>query len=83
MLVHFSAAWNGPCKQLQPIIDKIADDYQGKIKVGVLDIDESLETSKKYGITSVPTCTLFEGGARRGMITGLTMREELIQLLAV
>ncbi|WNG54761.1 thioredoxin [Archangium gephyra] len=83
VLVDFMAVWAGPCKQMEPIIDKIADDYKGKVKVGKLDIDESPNTTRKYGIRSVPTQVVFKGGAKSGEVTGLTSREKLLQLLGV
>jgi len=55
VLVDFGATWCGPCKILAPIVEKLADEFQGKIKVGKLDIDESPGVSAKYGIRSVPT----------------------------
>ncbi|WP_437673386.1 thioredoxin [Sorangium sp. So ce131] len=81
VLLDFSATWCGPCKALAPIVDKIADDFQGKVKVGKLDIDESPETTKKYGIRSVPTVLAFNGGQKTGSQVGLANREKLLQLV--
>ena len=81
VLVDFSATWCGPCKQLAPIVDKIADDFKGKIKVGKLDIDDAPETAKKYGVRSVPTVLVFNGGQKTGTQAGLTNRETLLKLL--
>jgi thioredoxin 1 len=83
VLVDFTATWCGPCKALAPIVDKIAADFQGKIKVGKVDIDDAPETAKKYGVKSVPTCMVFKGGQKSGMQAGLTTREKLVELLAV
>ena len=55
VLVDFSAVWCGPCKQIAPLIDQLADEYVGKVKVTHLDIDESPGTASKYGIRGVPT----------------------------
>lgn len=80
VLVNFSATWCGPCKALNPVIDKIADDYEGKIKVTKLDIDDSPETTTKYNVRSVPTVILFRGGEKKGQVVGLTTRDNLIRL---
>ncbi len=83
VLVDFTATWCGPCKALAPIVDKIADDYQGKVRVGKLDIDDAPEMARKYGIRSVPTVLVFKGGQKTGQHVGLTTRDKLVQLLGV
>ena len=59
VLVDFYADWCGPCKMVSPIIDKLAQEYQGKILVAKLNIDQNQETTTKYGIMSIPTVILF------------------------
>ena len=71
VLVDFSAAWCGPCKQLSPIIDELAQEYSGKVKVGKVDIDEASDTAGQFGIMSVPTVLLFKGGEKVDQIVGL------------
>ena len=71
VLVDFSATWCGPCRQLSPIIDEIAQEYAGRIKVGKVDVDESQEVSGKYGIVSVPTVLFFKGGKKVDTLIGL------------
>lgn len=83
VLVDFTATWCGPCKALAPIVDKLADDFQGKVKVGKLDIDASPQIARKYGIRSVPTVMVFKGGTKAGQHMGLTSRENLVKLLGV
>jgi purine nucleosidase len=83
VLVNFTATWCGPCRALQPIVDKIADDYQGKLKVGNLDIDASPEMARKYGIRSVPTLLAFKGGSKTGQLIGLTSRQRILQMLGL
>lgn len=83
VLVDFTATWCGPCKQLSPIVDKIATDYSGKVKVGKLDIDESPKLAAKYGIRSVPTVLVFQGGQKTAQQLGLTSYENLTKLLPV
>ncbi|WP_437810487.1 thioredoxin [Sorangium sp. So ce1078] len=83
VLVDFTATWCGPCRALAPIVDKIADDFQGKVKVAKLDIDGAPETTRKYGVRSVPTVMVFQGGEKKGVQVGLTNREKLLQLLGI
>jgi thioredoxin 1 len=83
VLVDFTATWCGPCKALAPIVDKVADEFTGKIKVGKLDIDASPEIAQKYGIRSVPTVLVFENGVKKNQHVGLTNRDKLVQLLGV
>lgn len=83
VLVDFTATWCGPCKALAPIVEKIADEFQGKVKVGKLDIDDSPEITAKYGVRSVPTVMVFKGGAKAGQHVGLTNRDKLVALLGV
>ena len=61
-LVDFWATWCGPCRMLAPTIAKIAEEQEGKIKVGKIDVDEEPELSVKYGIASIPTLMVFKNG---------------------
>jgi thioredoxin 1 len=63
VLVDFWAVWCGPCRMLAPTIDKIADQFAGKVKVGKLNTDESQEIAIKYGISAIPQILLFKGGS--------------------
>jgi thioredoxin 1 len=83
VLVDFTATWCGPCKALAPIVEKLADDFHGKVKVGKLDIDDSPEITAKYGVRSVPTVIVFKGGQKSGQHVGLTTRDKLLALLGV
>lgn len=62
VLVDFWAVWCGPCKVLSPIVDELAKDYDGKMKVGKVNVDENNSLASKYGIMSIPTLKLFKGG---------------------
>ena len=81
VLVDFTATWCGPCKALAPIVEKIADENNGKVKVGKLDIDASPEIAQKYGVRSVPTVMVFRGGAKSGQHVGLTTQDKLMKLI--
>ena len=71
VLVDFSATWCGPCQQLSPIIDELAEEYSGKVKVGKVDIDKSQDVAGKFGIMSVPTVLFFKGGEKVDQVVGL------------
>ena len=81
VLVDFTATWCGPCRQLAPIVDKIADENVGKYKVAKVDIDECPAIASKYRIKGVPTVMVFKGGEVKGQHVGVTNKETLIKLL--
>lgn len=83
VLVDFTATWCGPCKALAPIVEKLADEYEGKIRVGKLDIDDAPQTAAKYGVRSVPTVMVFKNGQKVAQHVGLTNREKLVALLGL
>ena len=63
VLVDFSATWCGPCKQIEPFVDQLADEFAGRVKIVKVDIDESPVTAAACGIRGVPTLKVFKGGA--------------------
>lgn len=77
VLVDFWAEWCMPCRMLAPTIDELAQEYDGRVKVGKLDTDGNREVSMKYGIQSIPTLILFKGGEEAGRVTGLTSKPDL------
>jgi thioredoxin 1 len=81
VLIDFTAAWCGPCKLLSPIVEKLADELEGRVKVGKLDIDTSPNVTARYGIRGVPTVMVFKNGERVGQHVGLTNRETLLKLI--
>lgn len=81
VLVDFTATWCGPCKALAPIVDQVAQELSGKIKVGKLDVDEAPITAGKYGVRGVPTVMVFKNGERAAQHVGLTTKAKLIALV--
>lgn len=81
VLVDFTATWCGPCKALAPIVDQLADELDGKVKVGKVDIDDSPVTAGKYGVRGVPTVMVFKAGAQSNQYVGLTTKQRLLQLI--
>jgi len=70
VLIDFWAVWCGPCKMIAPIISELAKEYDGKVKVGKLDIDNNQQVSMKYGIRSIPTLLIFKDGKIADQIVG-------------
>ncbi len=81
VLVDFTATWCGPCKALAPIVDQLAEELDGVVKVGKLDIDESPVTAGKFGIRGVPTVMVFKKGQRAAQHVGLTTKAKLKDLV--
>lgn len=76
-LVDFWAVWCGPCKQIAPIVDAVADEYQGKLKVAKMDVDRHQIVPQQYGVRSIPTLLLFKGGKVVGQFVGTMARPKL------
>ena len=81
VLVDFWAEWCQPCRKLAPTIDELADEYQGKVKVGKLDTDGNQQVPMTYGISAIPTVIVFQGGEVAKKFVGLTKKEQFKQLL--
>lgn len=81
VLVDFTATWCGPCKALAPIVDQLADELQGKIKVGKLDVDDAPVTASKLGVRGVPTLMLFKNGQRAAQLVGLTSKQKILAMI--
>ena len=81
VLVDFWAEWCPPCRKLSPLVDELAREYAGRVKVGKLDVDGSPEVAARYGIVSIPTLLVFRAGQVVAQRVGALPREELRGLL--
>jgi len=81
VLVDFWAEWCGPCKMIAPILHEVADEFDGKVTVGKLNVDENNETPPKYGIRGIPTLLLFKGGSVAATKVGALSKSQLLEFL--
>ncbi|MFO6423363.1 thioredoxin TrxA [Motilimonas sp. KMU-193] len=81
VLVDFWAEWCGPCKMIAPILDEIAAEYEGRLTVGKLNIDQNNETPPKFGIRGIPTLLLFKDGAVAATKVGALSKTQLKEFL--
>jgi thioredoxin 1 len=81
VLVDFWAEWCGPCRRLAPTIDAIADEYQGKVTVAKLNVDENPNTAFKFNIRGIPTLLLFKGGEMVEQVVGLAEKDALKKII--
>ncbi len=77
VLVDFWAEWCGPCKMQGPIVEEVAKDFDGKVKVGKLEVDQNPQMAQKYGIMSIPTVAIFKGGEIVWQSVGMQPKEGL------
>ena len=82
VVVDFWAAWCGPCRMIAPIIEELADEYQGKVIVGKLDVDENQQTAIKYGVRSIPTVLFLKGGEVKDTIIGAVPKTIFVEKLS-
>ena len=81
VMVDFWAAWCGPCRALAPLVDEIASQYNGKLKVYKMDVDRNNATPMRYGIRGIPTLLVFKGGQVQEQLVGLVAKEKIEQAL--
>jgi thioredoxin 1 len=77
VLVDFWAEWCGPCKMIGPILDELADEYEGRVKIGKVNIDEQQGVAAEYGIRAIPTLLLFDKGQVADQIVGLRSKRDI------
>lgn len=82
VLVDFWATWCAPCKAIAPLIDAVADEYSGKVKVGKVNVDDNPATPGKYGVRGIPTLILFKGGTVLDQVVGAVPKSQLDALIA-
>jgi thioredoxin 1 len=82
VVVDFWAAWCGPCRMIAPIIEQLAEEYNGKVKVGKLDVDENQGVAIKYGVRSIPTVLFLKGGQVVDTVIGAVPKSMFVEKLA-
>jgi thioredoxin 1 len=80
-LVDFWAAWCGPCRSVGPVVEELAGEYAGKVKVCKMNVDENKQTPTKYGVRGIPTLMLFKGGKVVDQIVGAVAKSRIQELL--
>lgn len=81
VLVDFYADWCGPCKMMGPIIEQLAEEFEGKVRVGKLNIDTNPETAEKYSVMNIPTMILFKNGTPVEKFVGVVSKSKLEDVL--
>ena len=82
VLVDFWAEWCGPCKMIAPVLDELADEKLGKLKVGKINVDDNQDLASKFGIRSIPTLLIFKGGIVKEQMVGAVGKKDLEKKIA-
>ena len=81
VLVDFWAAWCGPCKMIAPILDELADEYAGRVKICKMDVDSNQETPAKFNVRGIPTLILFKDGNIEATKVGALSKTQLVEFI--
>ena len=81
VLLDFWAEWCGPCKMMSPVVDELADELEGRVKVGKVNVDDERELALQFGVSSIPTVMVFQNGEIKATSVGYRPKEEIEQLL--
>ena len=81
VLVDFYADWCGPCKAMSPVVEALAEEYAGKIKVGKINVDNNQDIAMKYGVMSIPTFIFFKDGKNVSKTVGMQTKRELVNAI--
>ena len=81
VLVDFYADWCGPCKAMTPVIEALAEQYAGRLKVGKINVDENQDIAMKFGVMSIPTFIFFKGGRNVSKTVGMQTKKEMINAI--
>jgi len=81
VLIDFWAPWCGPCKQISPVVDELAKEYAGRLKIVKMNVDDNPQTPSKYGVRGIPNLILFKGGQVRDQIVGAVPKAQLVKAI--
>ncbi len=82
VLIDFWAPWCGPCKQIAPVVDELAKEYAGRLKIVKMNVDDNPQTPSKYGVRGIPNLILFKGGQVRDQIVGAVPKAQLVRAIS-